>query len=114
MHHAMTNRVDIPKVLDRVDTRVIGSNPAQDMIERRRNILQRRRGLLPRATHFHGNDRFTANAFHNATAKALVGVLFDPVQVSRNNLEFEAGRTSIDDDNVHELLSARAATEESG
>jgi len=51
----------------------------------------------------HGNDGFSANALHLSAAQALVTRLLDPLQIGGNHLEFEAGTSRVEDENVHIL-----------
>jgi len=71
MHHPMTDGVNICRTLDLRNPRLIGDDVSHYKIQRRRNVAQRGRELLPGLlAHLQGHNRFPADAFHFTLAQA--------------------------------------------
>src|SRR5271166_3575360 len=47
MHNAMPNRLNVTRILDLGDSRFVGGNESDQVVQRRRNVAQRSRELLP-------------------------------------------------------------------
>ena len=78
MHHAVSRSVDVPQASNLSDPGTILGQPAQHIIERRRDVADGRRQLLPRTRlTLHGNDPFPAGALYVPTAQKLIVLLAD-------------------------------------
>jgi hypothetical protein len=52
----------------------------------------------------HGEYGFSANSLHLPTTEKLILVLFDALDVCRNHLEFQAGTSGVDDEDIHTVM----------
>src|SRR5271165_3614675 len=85
VHNAMPNRLNVTRTLDLGDSRFVGGNVADQVVQRRRNVAQRSRELLSRFGALLESDyRLPTDAFHLAAADALIFLLLDPIQIGGN------------------------------
>src|SRR5215470_8427352 len=105
MHYAVANRVDIGEALNLGYSRLFGREPADHMAERGRNIAEGSGRYQARALGgLKCYDGLTADPFHLPAAEALILVFLDSLQVSGNDLEFQAGTTGVQDESIHWAL----------
>src|ERR1700692_2136072 len=101
MHHAMSGSMDISQTANLVDPGVIRCQPAEHIVECRRDVADRGGQLLPQTCAvLHGDDCFPANSLHLPTAQKLIVIVPDSLNVRGNHLELEAGASRINDENV--------------
>jgi hypothetical protein len=102
MNDAMSDGINVGSALNFRDGRAIGSDVADEVFEGGRDVAQGSGeslgGLLAVANM---DDGFAADAFNFAAADAVVFVLFDSIEVGRDDLEFEAGATRIQNQDIH-------------
>jgi hypothetical protein len=76
----MPGSMDVGGSLDFRDSRSVGRDPANQVLQSRRNIVKRGRKLLPGPIAcLNGDDRFSADALNLAATQALISVLFGSV-----------------------------------
>jgi hypothetical protein len=88
MNHTMPGGMDIGGALDFCDSRSVGRDPTDQVLQSPRNIGERSRKLLPGSVaRLHGNDRFSADSFNQTATQALISVLLNLLKVARNHLK---------------------------
>ena len=102
----MTDGVNICRTLDLRNPRLIGDDVSHYKIQRRRNVAQRGRELLPGLlAHLQGHNRFPADAFHFTLAQAVIFMLLDAIKVGGNHLKLQAGTSRVEYQYVHDVSS---------
>src|ERR1017187_9782841 len=102
----MPNRVNVTRTLDLSDSRFVGGNVTNQVVQRRRDVSQRSGKLL-----FCGgpllecDDRLPTDAFYFAAAEAFVLMLLDTIQIGCDDLKLQAGTSGIEYKDVHAGLS---------
>src|SRR5262249_32468794 len=91
VNHTMPSGMDVGRTLDFRDSRSIGYDPTNQVLQGPRNIGERSCKSLPRSIAcLHRDDGFSADSLSLAAAQALVAVLLNPVEIGRNQLKFES------------------------
>src|SRR5579872_4390190 len=102
MYHAMSHRLDVGSALDFVYAGFFRSDITDNIVQRAGNIVQRTGKSLgkPRAVAKMKN-RLAADAFDLATAKPIISMLFDSLQIGGNHLKLQTGASRIHHQHVH-------------
>src|SRR5271169_1538518 len=106
MDHTMADRLNIGGAADLGYTGLVRRDVAHQVVQRRRNVSQRRGELLlGLVLPLEGDDRFAPGALDLTPTKTLILVLLDALQVSCNNLKLQAGTSGVKDKNIHAKLT---------
>src|SRR5208337_5398172 len=107
----MPNSVYVGGALYFSDTRAVGCDPANQIIQRRRNVAQGSRELLSGfAAFLKRNNRLTTDALNLTTAEAVVFVPLNPLEVGGDDLELQAGTSGVQYEDVHDGDSLPGST----
>src|ERR1019366_7815444 len=106
MHNAMPHRVNVTRTLDLSDSRSVGGNVTNQVVQRRRDVSQRSCELLfCVGALLERDNRLSTEAFHFAPADAFILVLLDTIQISCDDLKLQAGASGVEYKDVHAGLS---------
>src|SRR5262245_3323500 len=100
----MPHGMDVGRSLDICDSRSLGRNPTDQVLQGRRYIGERSRKPLPRSiAYLHRDDCFSTDSLGLATAQALIGVLLNPIEIGRNQLKLQSRASRVEYEDIHHL-----------
>ena len=56
------------------------------------------------------NNGFAADSLNHPAAQTLIPILFDSISISGDDLEFQAGTSGIEDENIHAVMRGKRST----
>ena len=90
MDHAMSHGMNVGDTLDIVHARLFGDSPAKNHLHGGARVSDRLGEPLRRFTFSNeSNDARAADAFNQPISQTLVGVLFDSLEISCDQLKFD-------------------------
>src|SRR5450755_1573805 len=102
----MPNRVNVTRTLYLSDSRLVGGNVTDQVVQRRRNVPQRSGELLfCVSAPLKRDNGLSTDAFHLAAADAFILMLLDTIQIGGDDLKLQAGTSGIEYKDVHAGLS---------
>jgi len=96
MYDSVTYGVNIGCALNRVNARICGTTPANDVIDCRSHIPERRSQSLLRAAFDRvSNYRFASDALDSSASESAISILLDQIKVGCDDLKLDRRASAI-------------------